>query len=336
MNISVENNEKKLVFSGIQPTGIFTLGNLLGAIKNWKRLENQYKCIFSVVDMHSITLYQDPKQIKENIISSLALLLACGLDPKNSTIFVQSHVDAHAKLNWVLSCYTQFGELSRMTQFKDKSQNNSDNINAGLFTYPVLMASDILLYDTDYVPVGEDQKQHMELARNVANRFNGLYGNTFKLPEPVINKVGSRIMSLQNPSTKMSKSDKNKNAFISVLDSKDEIIKKFKKSVTDSDNKIIFSKEKPGISNLISIYSAITDKSIKETEDIFKDKTYGEFKMAVANVVVDYLEPIQHEYKKIVNEKDYIKKVIIDGAVKANEIAEKTINNVYNKIGFIV
>ncbi|MGL5973533.1 MAG: tryptophan--tRNA ligase [Oscillospiraceae bacterium] len=326
---------KKTIFSGIQPTGNFTLGNYLGAVLNWKKLQTDYTCLFSVVDMHSITVRQDPIFLRKQILSSYALLLACGIDTKKSLLFIQSHVKTHSELSWILSCNTQFGELSRMTQFKDKAKKHHNDINIGLFTYPVLMASDILLYGTDLVPVGADQKQHLELARDIAKRFNNIYGDVFKVPEPYIPKTGSKIMSLQDPTKKMSKSDENPNAIISILDDKDTIIRKFKKSVTDSHNIISFSEYQPGISNLLTIYSSITDISIEDCLLYFQNFNYGDFKLAVGETVADSLKDIRENYANIIKEKDYLEQTYTENAQKATYLSTKIIRKVNKKIGLI-
>lgn len=329
--------EKKIIFSGIQPTGVFTLGNYLGAIKNWGRLQDDYRCVYSIVNMHAITVRQDSAALRENTLSAYALMLACGIDVDKSIAFIQSHCPAHAELAWVLNCYTQFGELNRMTQFKDKSAKYADNINAGLFTYPSLMAADILLYQTDLVPVGADQKQHLELARDIALRFNGVYGQTFVVPDGYIPKSdnGGRIMSLQDSTKKMSKSDPNPKGFISILDEPDKIIKKFRSAVTDSDAKVCYADGKDGINNLMVIYSTVTGKDFDVIEKDFDGKGYGDFKTAVGEAVADELRPIQEHYKQLMADKPYLEKCYHDGADKANEIAERTLQSVYNKVGFI-
>lgn len=328
---------KKTIISGIQSSGILTLGNYLGAIKNWVKMQDEYNCIFFIADLHSITVKQEPKVLNENIKKVLMQYLACGINADKNIIFMQSHVPCHAELGWVLNCSTYMGELSRMTQFKDKS-SKQENINVGLFDYPVLMAADILLYNTDYVPVGEDQRQHLEITRNIAKRFNSLYKKEiFKIPEPYIMEVGAKIMSLQDPTKKMSKSDPNPNAFISLIDSREKIISKFKKSVTDSDNTIKFSVDKPGISNLLTIYSCISGKKISEIEKSFEGKGYGEFKLAVGNLVADELEPIRKKYEKLSSPEhsDYLKSVYSKGAKEATKIAEEKLKEVYNTIGLI-
>ncbi len=328
--------QKKRIFSGIQPTNTPHLGNYLGALVNWVKLQDEYDCTYSIVDLHSITVRQDPAKLKKQITESYALLLAMGVDPEKSTAFVQSHNCQHAELSWVLSCYTQFGELSRMTQFKDKSQKHPENINAGLFTYPVLMAADILAYQADLVPVGIDQKQHLELARNVAQRFNQIYGDTFTMPDGYIPKTAAKIMSLQNPDKKMSKSDENPNASVSVLDDRDTVIRKFKRAVTDSDTLIAYREGKDGINNLMSIYSAVTGKSFEETEREFSGKGYGDFKLAVGESVADMLAPMQAEFAKIIADKTYISDCMKKGAEKAFKTTRKTLQKVYKKVGFIV
>ncbi len=327
-------NNKKLSLSGIQPTGNFTLGNYVGAIKSWIELQKNYRCIFFIANMHSITSKKNSEELKKLTIRLVAILLACGIDPIENIIFVQSDLQYHAELSWVLQCHTQFGELKRMTQFKDKSLKNSDSTNAGLFCYPVLMAADILLYNPDVVPIGKDQKQHLELTKKIAKRFNNTYGETFKIPKEYIPKLGSKINSLANPEKKMSKSDENKNAYVSILDSPETIIKKFKKAVTDSENTICYDEKKPGISNLIKIYSCISGKTIEEVEEEFKNKSYREFKTCVGEAVVEKFKPIQERYEHLIKKEDKIRKICEEGAKKAALIAKKTLNLVYEKIGF--
>ncbi|MGN0688917.1 MAG: tryptophan--tRNA ligase [Oscillospiraceae bacterium] len=327
--------DKKIIFSGIQPTGTFTLGNYIGAIRNWGPLQEEYNCIYSIVDLHAITVKQDPVKLRQNTLQAYALLLACGIDPEKSIVFIQSHAKTHAELSWVLSCSTQFGELSRMTQFKDKSQKHADDVNAGLFTYPVLMAADILAYQADLVPIGADQKQHLELARNVAQRFNNKYGEFFTIPEPYIPKVGARVMSLQEPLKKMSKSDENVNATIFILDDKDTIIRKFKRAVTDSDTEIRYADGKDGINNLMTIYSAVTAKSFEEIEKEFSGKGYGDFKIAVGEAVADSLQPVRDNFAKLMQDKEYLKKCYTEGAQKALSISQKVVSKVYRKVGFV-
>lgn len=327
---------KKRIFSGAQPSGYVTLGNYLGAIKNWVKLQDEYDCIYCIVDLHALTVRQDPTVFRERCYSFLAQYLACGLDPEKNVIYFQSHVSAHAELAWILNCYTYVGELSRMTQFKEKARKHRDNINAGLFTYPVLMAADILLFKTDLVPVGEDQKQHIELARDVAVRFNNLYGEVFKIPEAYIPKVGARIMSLQEPTKKMSKSDENENSYILVLDSPDLIMKKFKKAVTDSEAVVRYDEEaKPGISNLMNIYAAMTGQSFEEIEREFEGQGYGAFKKAVAEAVIEGLRPIREKYQELMADKGYLENVIKEGAARAEAIASQTLKEVYDRIGLV-
>lgn len=330
-----DNSQKKIIFSGIQPTGTFTLGNYIGAIRNWGPLQDEYNCIYSIVDMHAITVRQDPVKLRQNTLEAYALILACGIDPKKSTAFIQSHNHNHAELSWILSCSTQFGELSRMTQFKDKSAKHADDINAGLFTYPVLMAADILAYNADLIPIGADQKQHLELARNVAVRFNQKYGDFFTIPEPFIPETGARVMSLQDPTKKMSKSDDNPNACVLILDDKDTIIRKFKRAVTDSDTKICYKEGKNGINNLLTIFSAVTGKTIDEITADFSGKGYGDFKIAVGEAVADHLEPVRTEFKKLISDRTYLKECYTNGAEAASKISRKTISKAYHKIGFV-
>ncbi len=329
------NDEKKLIFSGIQPTGTFTLGNYIGAVRNWAPLQEEYNCIYSIVDLHAITVTQDPATLRKHSLEAYALLLACGIDPKRSVVFFQSHNPNHAELSWVLSCATQFGELSRMTQFKDKSAKHADNINAGLFTYPVLMAADILAYNADLVPIGADQKQHLELARNIAQRFNQRYGDFFTVPDGYIPKLGAKVMSLQNPAKKMSKSDENPNACILILDDKDAIIRKFKRAVTDSEAVVRYADGKDGINNLITIYSSMTGKSVEDIEKEFDGKGYGDFKLAVGEAVADALEPIRTEYARLMGDKAYLKECYTAGAEQARRITARTLSKVYRKVGFV-
>lgn len=327
-------NGKKVLFSGMQATGTLTLGNYLGALKNWLSLSDEYECFYSVVDMHSITVRQEPKELRKRARNLLTLYIAAGLDPKKNCIYYQSHVPAHAELAWILNCYTYMGELSRMTQFKDKSKKHEDNINAGLFTYPVLMAADILLYQADMVPVGIDQMQHLEITRDIAQRFNGIYGDVFTIPEPYIGKIGAKIMSLQNPEKKMSKSDENPNGSIYLMDDPDTIMRKFKRAVTDSEAHISYREEQPGIKNLLDIYCICTNVSTQEAVMEFEGKGYGDLKTAVGESVVSVLKPIQDEYERLSKEKTYIDDVIKENAEKANYFAMKTIRKVQKKIGF--
>ena len=330
-----KTEKKKIIFSGIQPTGIPTLGNYIGALKNWNELQDDYNCIFCAVDMHAITVRQDPASLRKQTLNMYALILACGIDPEKSIAFIQSHVHAHAELSWVLSCFTQFGELSRMTQFKDKSAKNADNINAGLFTYPALMAADILLYQTDLVPVGADQKQHLELARDVANRFNSVNGNTFVVPDGYIPKMGAKVMSLADPTKKMSKSDDNANGYISILDEPNIIVKKFKRAVTDSDMEIRYGDGKEGINNLMSIYSVMTGNDYAAIEREFDGKGYGYFKEQVGNSVAECLAPIREKYNRLSADKAYLEEAYKLGADKATNLAYRTLAKVYKKVGFI-
>ena len=328
--------QKKRILSGIQPSGDLTLGSYLGAIRNWAALADEYDCYYMMADMHTITVRQVPAELRRHTLVQLAAYIASGLDPEKNVLFVQSHVPAHAQLGWVLDCYTMFGELSRMTQFKDKSAKNADNINAGLFTYPALMAADILLYQADLVPVGGDQKQHVEICRDIATRFNGLYGDTFKLPDPYIPKVGARIMSLTTPTSKMSKSDPNPNGYILLMDKPEDIMRKFKRAVTDSDSRIIFDPQnKPGVSNLLQIYALATGKTIEQAAAEFDGKGYGEFKPAVGEAVVELLRPIREKTTDLLNNKDYLEKVYTQGAENASRIARRTLEKVYKKVGFI-
>lgn len=329
--------DKKRILSGIQPSGALTLGNYVGALRNWVELQKtgEYECFFMLADMHTITVRQEAKNIRKNCMDLLALFIASGIDPEKSPVFFQSHVPAHAQLSWVLNCNTYMGELSRMTQFKDKSKKHSDNINAGLFTYPVLMAADILLYQADLVPVGNDQKQHLELTRDLAQRFNNAYSETFKVPEPYIPKVGARIMSLQDPTQKMSKSDANENGYILLLDSPDVIMRKIKRAVTDSDAKVCRGEGKQGVENLMSIYSAMTGKNMESIETEFEGRGYGDFKNAVGEAVVEGLRPIQERYRDLMANKDYLEQVYRNGAEIANRVAAKTVSKVYRKVGFI-
>ncbi|MDR3766650.1 MAG: tryptophan--tRNA ligase, partial [Butyricicoccus sp.] len=317
----MSDNQKKTIFSGVQPSGKLTLGNYLGAIKNFPLLQEEYNCIYCVVDMHAITVRQDPAALRRQTFEVLAQYIACGLDPEKSILFIQSHVPAHAELGWVLNCYTMFGEASRMTQFKDKSAKHADNVNVGLFDYPVLMAADILLYQADMVPVGVDQLQHIELTRNIAQRFNGVYSDTFVMPEPYIPKTGAKIMSLADPSRKMSKSDENPNGFILLMDKPEDIMRKFKRAVTDSDSRIIVSEDKPGVSNLISIYALATGKTIEQVQEEFQGKGYGDFKPAVGEAVVELLRPIREKTEDLLKNKDYLEQVYRDGAQKASYLA---------------
>ena len=335
MRNEMEEQAKKRMLSGIQPCGDLHLGNYLGAIKNWADRVNDYECYYVMADLHTITVRQEPADLRRRSLNQLAQYIACGLDPEKNVLFLQSHVPAHTQLAWVLNCYTMFGELSRMTQFKDKSAKYATNINAGLFTYPVLMASDILLYQPDFVPVGEDQKQHVELCRDIAQRFNSIYGDVFTIPQPLITKTGARIYGLTNPEGKMSKSIPDGCVFL--MDSPDDIRRKFKRAVTDSDtqNCVRFDKEnKPGVSNLMNIYATLTGKSIPEIEQDFEGKGYGVFKPAVGDVVIEHLRPIREEAERLMKDKAYLNEVYLKGAEQASYIANKTLRKVYKKVGF--
>ena len=328
--------KKQVMVSGIQPSGDLHLGNYLGAVKNWAELADQFDCYYFMADLHTLTVRQDPAALRRRTLNQLAQYIACGLDPEKNTLFIQSHVPQHSELGWILQCYTMFGELSRMTQFKDKSAKNTENINGGLFTYPSLMAADILLYQADLVPVGEDQKQHVELTRDLAQRFNSIYGETFKVPEPYIRKVGARVMSLGTPTNKMSKSDPNGCVFF--MDTPDVIAKKFKRAVTDCDieNCIRYAPaEKPGVANLMSIYSSVTGKTFEEIEREFAGQGYGAFKPAVGEAVIDMLRPLQDETNRILKDKAYLESVYKEGAAKASYIANKTMRKVKKKVGLV-
>lgn len=327
---------KKIVYSGIQPSGTFTIGNYFGAMKNWVRLQEDYRSLFCVVDLHAITMAQKPAELRKRTYESMALLLALGIDPKKSILYVQSMVPEHAELTWILNCHTYMGELGRMTQYKDKSRRQGENIGVGLFDYPVLMAADILLYQTDFVPVGSDQKQHVELARDIAIRFNQQYGNTFKVPEPVFGESGTRIMSLQDPAKKMSKSDENLNGFVSLLDDPGRIIKKFKRAITDSEIAVRYDREnKPGVSNLMEIYACVTEKSFAAIEAEFVGKGYGDFKGVVGEAVAETIRPLQEEYHRLLKEKTYLEQIMRNNAEAASKIAWKTLVKVRKKVGFV-
>lgn len=330
-------SDKKRILSGIQPSGALTLGNYIGALRNWVELQNndEYECYYMLADLHTITVRQVPKDFRKNALDLLALFIAAGIDPDKSPVFFQSHVPAHAQLSWVLTCNTYMGELSRMTQYKDKSQKHAGNINAGLFTYPSLMAADILLYQADLVPVGADQNQHLELTRDLANRFNNAYSETFKVPEGYIPKVGARIMSLQDPTQKMSKSDSNENGYILLLDTPEVIVRKIKRAVTDSGSEVKHGEGKAGVENLMNIYSAVTGSSMEKIEERFDGKGYGVFKAEVADAVVEALRPIQERYRELMENKDYLEQVYRKGAEAASRTAAKTLSKVYRKVGFI-
>lgn len=326
--------DRKISFSGIQPSGNITLGNYMGALRHWPTFQDEYDCVYCVVDEHAITVRQDPAQLRHHSLELFAQLIACGIDPDRSILFIQSHVPAHAELAWVLNCYTMFGELSRMTQFKDKSAKHADNINAGLFTYPSLMAADILLYQTDVVPVGEDQRQHVELSRDIAQRFNGVYGDVFTMPEAVIPKFGSRVMSLTEPDKKMSKSSENENSFILVMDQPEAIMRKFKRAVTDSEGGIYRSPEKPGVTNLIEIYAAATGVAPEKVEEEFAGKGYGDFKPAVGEAVVEMLRPVREETERLMQDKGELERLYRLGAQRAAAVAARTLTKVHKKVGF--
>ena len=327
-------NDKKVLFSGMQATGNLTLGNYLGALKNWVTLSDEYECFYSVVDMHSITVRQDPATLRKRARALLTLYIAAGLDPEKNCIYYQSHVSGHAELAWILNCFTYMGELNRMTQFKDKSAKHADNINAGLFTYPVLMAADILLYQADVVPVGIDQMQHLELTRDIATRFNNIYGDVFTIPDAYIGKVGAKIMSLQDPAKKMSKSDENVNGSIYLMDDPDTIMRKCKRAVTDSEACVAYRDEQPGVKNLIDIYSACTGKTPAEVVREFEGRGYGDFKMAVGESVISVLKPLQDRVKELEKDKSYIDSVIKNNSEKAQYFANKTLRKVQKKVGF--
>ena len=332
------DEKKKTIFSGIQPSGDLTLGSYLGAIKNWVALSDEYNCFYCIVDEHAITVRQVPADLRRRTLAQLAQYVACGLDPEKNVLFIQSHVAAHAQLGWVLDCYTMFGELSRMTQFKDKSAKNADNINAGLFTYPALMAADILLYQADLVPVGSDQKQHVEICREIAMRFNNIYGDVFTIPEPFIPSTGARIMSLTSPENKMSKSDKDPGGCIYIMQPPDEIMRSFKRAVTDCDTErcVRFDPaEKPGVSNLMQIYSCATGRTMDEIEAEFEGKGYGVFKPAVGEAVIEMLRPVREEAERIMKDKAYLESIYRAGAEKAEAVAMRTMRKVYKKIGFV-
>lgn len=328
--------DKKTIFSGVQPSGVLTIGNYLGAIKNWVQLQDEYNCYYCVVDLHAITVRQEAASLRKRCLDTLALLLAAGLCPEKNIMYLQSHVSSHAELMWALGCYTYIGELSRMTQFKEKSAKHESNINSGLYTYPVLMAADILLFGSDLVPVGADQKQHLEITRDIAQRFNNIYGDVLTIPEPYIPKAGARIMSLADPTVKMSKSDSNENGYISLLDKPEVIQRKIKRAVTDSDGVVRYSEEdKPGVSNLMSIYSAVTGKTFDEIEAEFEGKGYGELKKRVADAVCEELAPLQERYEKIRSDKAYLTEVMQNGAQRAGRNSVKVLRKVYKKIGFV-
>ncbi len=333
----MENAEKrKVVFSAIQPSGTITLGNYLGAVRNWVKMQDEFDCIYALADLHTITVRQEPAQMRKNIMDAYASIMACGIDIEKSLFFIQSHVHTHAELAWILNCNTQFGELSRMTQFKDKSAKHADNINAGLFTYPCLMAADILLYQADYVPVGADQKQHLELTRDIAQRFNGIYGNVFKVPEGYYPKHGARVMSLQDPTKKMSKSDENINGCVHLLDAPEVIMKKFKRAVTDSEACVHYAEGKDGVNNLMSIYGAVTGLTNDQIEKDFEGKGYGDFKAAVGEAVVETLRPIREKYEQLIKDKSYLEECYRKADEIALKISNRTLNKAMKKTGFIL
>ncbi len=328
--------ERKTIFSGIQPSGDLTLGSYLGAIRNWVQLSKENNCYYCIVDMHAITVRQDPALLRKRTLAQLAQYIACGIDPQQSVLFIQSHVPAHAELAWALNCYAMYGELSRMTQFKDKSAKNSENINAGLFTYPVLMAADILLYQTELVPVGVDQKQHVEICRDIAMRFNGIYGDVFKIPEPFIPELGAKIMSLTSPENKMSKSDPDPAGCIYLMQKPEEIIRSFKRAVTDSETRVAYDPElKPGVSNLMTIYSSASGKTLQQIEEEYAGQGYGAFKAAVGEAVVEMLRPVREEAERLLGDKVYLEQTYREGAERAARAAARTLSKVYKKLGFI-
>lgn len=331
-------DEKKIIFSGIQPSGTPTLGNYLGSIRNWVSLQNDYRCIYAMMDMHTITVRQEPAVLRRHTLELLALYIACGIDPEENILFIQSHNPAHAELAWVLNCYTYMGELQRMTQFKDKSARHAENINAGLFTYPVLMAADILLYQTDYVPVGKDQMQHIEICRDIAQRFNAIYGDVFKIPEGMLPKAGAKITSLQDPTKKMSKSDENPKGYISMLDDMNVIAKKIKSAVTDSEGVIEYregDETKAGVNNLLTIMAAVTGRTPQQIAAEYSGRGYGDFKAAVAEAVVECIRPIRAEYDRLVADKAYLSDIYTKGGEAARAIAHRTLRKVYKKVGFV-
>lgn len=326
---------KKVILSGIQPSGALTIGNYIGAVRNWVAMQEEYHCYFMVVDLHSITVRQQPADLRQRCYDFVSLLCACGIDPERSTLFLQSHVHQHAELAWIIMCNTQMGELERQTQYKDKAQRHVTNVNAGLFTYPVLMAADILLYQADLVPVGEDQKQHLELSRDVAQRFNHHYGDTFTVPDPYIPPVGARVMSLQDPTKKMSKSDENSRAYISLLDDLAQVRNKIKRAVTDSGSEVRYDESRPGISNLMAIYSALTDESYAAIADKYAGKGYADFKNDLAEITAAALEPVQQRYKALRADKSALEAILKQGAERAERAAARTLDKVYKKVGFV-
>lgn len=330
-----EIEKKPIILSGVTPSGILTIGHLAGALLNWVKLQNEYECYFMIADLHAITVKQEPASLRQRTLDTAAMFIASGINPEISTLFIQSHVPEHAQLTWVLNTFTGMGECSRMTQFKDKSSKHSENVNVGLFDYPVLMASDILLYQADLVPVGEDQKQHLELTRNLAQRFNFNYSETFKVPEPYIPKVGARIMSLQNPNEKMSKSDENQGATIFLTDTDEQIKNKIKRAVTDSGTEVKFSDDKPGIKNLMTLYNLATGESFDSIEEKYAGKGYGQFKSDTAEIVANYIKPIRDRYNELIADKEQLKQILTQGNEKAKRAAFKTLRKVYKKVGFV-
>lgn len=336
METIAQPQKKKNILSGIQPTKIFTIGNYIGAVKGWKKMQDEFNCAYFLADLHALTIRQDPKVLKERCLSNYALLMACGIDPEKSLLFIQSQVSTHAEAAWILQCYTQFGELSRMSQFKDKSKQHPENINSGLFTYPALQSADILLYQADLVPVGIDQKQHLELARNTAIRFNNANGNTFKVPEPYIPEQGAKIMSLQDPTKKMSKSDENTKGTVYLLDTPEVIMKKVKSAVTDSEAKVYYDENKPGVNNLLTIYSCMTGKTIKESELEFQNSLYGDFKNKVGEAIVEELRPIREKHEELLKDKSYLEQCYKNGAERAFAISSRTLDKMKKKIGLVM
>ncbi|MDR2421211.1 MAG: tryptophan--tRNA ligase [Oscillospiraceae bacterium] len=335
--MTVETAKKKVILSGIQSSGALTLGSYIGAIRNWVELSEEYDCYYCIVDMHAITVRQDPETLRRNTLEQLAQYVAAGLDPKRNVLFVQSHVPSHAQLGWVLGCYAMFGELSRMTQFKEKSAKNAGNINAGLFTYPVLMAADILLYQADLVPVGDDQRQHLEITRDIAMRFNGIYGETFKIPEAHIPKLGARVMDLQSPGNKMSKSEAASGGCVGIMDKPEDIMRAFKRAVTDSGSEVRFDPEtKPGVSNLMQIYAVCANKTLPEVEREFSGRGYGDFKRSVGEAVIETLRPIREDASRLAGDRALLAEICADGAERASLAAERTLRNVYDKLGFVL
>ena len=329
------NDTKKIILSGMQPSGDLMLGHITGALNQWKSMQEEYECFYMIADLHTLTIMQEPKIRREKTLDTIAMYIACGINPDISTLFVQSHNPCHSQLQWILSCFTGYGECSKMTQFKDKSKTHNDNINVGLFSYPVLQAADILLYQADLVPVGEDQKQHIELTRNIAQRFNHHYSETFKLPDPFIPKVGARILALQDPTKKMSKSDTNEKNTIFLIDSNEQIMNKIKRAVTDSGNEIRISADKPGITNLLTLYSIASDKPIKEVEELFINSSYGDLKIAVGEKIVEYVSPIRDKFFDLKKNKDYLMQLITIGAEKSSNVAFKTLRKVQKKVGLL-